>query len=179
MQRVIWIICGIILISLSAQLSINLNFNEAEIPVTGQTLAVIVVSMISRRSTGFISILMYLILGGLGLPVFADGNSGIEVLLGKTSGYLISFLLIPIIFASNSKFTWRKTFGSCFFGQLLATGLILFIGALVLSTFIGIPAAIKFGIRPFIIGGLIKILLGTLLVWGLTQLNFSEDSTIA
>ena len=76
-----------IIIAGLSQLTIPLGL----IPLTGQTFAVgLAVTFLGMR-TGTMSILIYLLLGLIGLPVFAGGASGIGVLFGPTGGYLIGF----------------------------------------------------------------------------------------
>lgn len=62
------------------------------VPLTLQTLAVMLTGAILGARRGFLAILLYIALGLVGLPVFANGASGFGVLLGPTGGYLLSFL---------------------------------------------------------------------------------------
>lgn len=77
-----------IIIAGLSQLTIPLGL----IPLTGQTFAIgLVVTFLGLR-TGTVSIIIYLLLGLIGLPVFAGGTSGIGILFGPTGGYLIGFI---------------------------------------------------------------------------------------
>ena len=72
--------------------AVSTNHPIRLIPLTGQTFAVgLAVTFLGMR-TGTMSILIYLLLGLIGLPVFAGGASGIGVLFGPTGGYLIGFI---------------------------------------------------------------------------------------
>lgn len=62
------------------------------VPLTLQTLAVLLTGAILGARRGFLAVLLYVALGLVGLPVFANGASGFAVLLGPTGGYLLSFL---------------------------------------------------------------------------------------
>lgn len=60
------------------------------VPVTLQVLAVLLAGGLLGRTWGAVSLLLYLLLGAAGLPVFAGGAAGVGVLLGPTGGYLLS-----------------------------------------------------------------------------------------
>lgn len=137
----------------------------ASIPITGQTLAVCLISLSCQRTLGFVIIGSYLLLGAIGLPIFAGGEAGWSHLTGKTSGYLWAFLLIPILFGVGRNGTlWLSSSWRILVANLFSTALILCSGALVLSSFIGLSAAVKYGMLPFLIGGVIKSILATLII---------------
>jgi biotin transport system substrate-specific component len=82
-----------VIIAFLSQLTIPLGL----IPLTGQTFAIgLAVTFLGMR-TGTMAILIYLLLGLIGLPVFAGGASGIGVLFGPTGGYLIGFIFNGLI----------------------------------------------------------------------------------
>ena len=67
------------------------------VPFTLQTFAVFcAVSMLGGKR-GFFAILVYMLLGAVGIPVFSGFKSGLGVLLGTTGGYLVGFLIIPLL----------------------------------------------------------------------------------
>lgn len=69
----------------------------AVIPFTLQTFAVFLTVLLLGGRRGTIAIAVYLLLGALGIPVFANFGAGIGYLLGATGGYAVGFLLIPLI----------------------------------------------------------------------------------
>ena len=73
---------GVLLICLGAMVSIDLTWKGGGIPITGQSLAVLVVGFVLGRKLGLLVIAIYLIAGLAGLPVFAKGASGIDTVLG-------------------------------------------------------------------------------------------------
>lgn len=79
------------LIAFLAQLSLPLPFSP--VPVTGQTLGVFLAGAILSKKTGTLAVFGYLLLGAVGLPVFARGGAGLAVFLGPTGGYLWGFVL--------------------------------------------------------------------------------------
>lgn len=61
------------------------------VPITLQTFGVLLTGAVLGAKRGFLAVLLYLALGAAGLPVFADGKSGLAVLVGPTGGYLAGF----------------------------------------------------------------------------------------
>ena len=84
---------GLLLICLGAMVSIDLPWKDGGIPITGQSLAVLVVGFVLGRKRGLLVIAIYLIAGLAGLPVFAKGASGIDTLMGSSGGFLYGFLV--------------------------------------------------------------------------------------
>lgn len=79
------------------------------VPVTLQTMAVCLISALFRAKRSTISILVYILLGAIGVPVFHNFTSGIGTVIGPTGGYMIGFLftaLIVGITASKSNKLW-------------------------------------------------------------------------
>lgn len=77
------------LTAILAWVQIPLPFSP--VPITGQTFGVMLAGSLLGAKTGFISMLLFLLLGIAGVPVFAGGRAGIGVLLGPTGGYLLAF----------------------------------------------------------------------------------------
>ena len=77
----------------AAQLSISLPESVSVAPITGQSLAVLLVAHLLKWKWGFLSTSAYLLLGLLGVPVFSDFSSGSEVVFGPTMGYFIGFII--------------------------------------------------------------------------------------
>lgn len=70
----------------------------ATVPFTLQTFAVFAVLGILGGRRGTVSVCIYILLGAIGIPVFAGFNGGIGVLLGTTGGYIIGFIFIGLIY---------------------------------------------------------------------------------
>ena len=77
------------IISVLSQMTIPFGL----VPLTGQTFAIGLTATFLGRKLGLISVVVYLLLGLIGLPVFSGMTGGIAVLFGPTGGYLIGFLL--------------------------------------------------------------------------------------
>jgi biotin transport system substrate-specific component len=124
------------------------------VPVTLQTLFVLLAGAVMKRSAAY-PVLLYLLLGCLGLPIFHNGLAGIGVLLGPTGGYLAGFVPAAVI-AGLAYETGSR--GVRIAGLFAAGLLILASGTLWLSysADLALPAAFAAGFLPFIIGDSLK-----------------------
>ena len=84
---------GAAIIAVLAQVTIPLPL----IPITGQTLAVGIIVTILGTRLGTLSVLLYILLGAAGLPVFSGMSGGLGILVGPTGGYIVGFLATAII----------------------------------------------------------------------------------
>ncbi|BET34342.1 biotin transporter BioY [Wolbachia pipientis] len=130
-------------------------------PITLQTLGLILVGLKFNRRTAFYSVLTYLSLGAAGFPVFANFSSGYHIFLGPTGGYLIGCLAAVMVMNKvnellNSKY---KSFVCNSLSCLAGTAVIFICGVSWLSVYFGLERAIMVGVLPFILPGLVKIFL--------------------
>ena len=160
---------GSAVMALSAKLSVPFF----PVPVTLQSLAVLLIAAAFGSRLGAAAMALYLIEGALGLPVFAGTPAlglGLPYLMGPTGGYLLGY--IPAAFAIGF-FAERGAARSMpqLLGAMTLGHVILFAtGYAWLAHLVGAEAAWVGGVLPFIIGTLVKTLLGALLVpsvWGL------------
>jgi len=138
----------------------------ANVPFTLQTFAVFAAVLLLGARGALLSIMSYLLLGAVGVPVFAGFKGGTGILLGNTGGYLIGFIFIPLIC-----FGVEKIFGR----NLIFTVPALIIGLLVCYTFgtawfihvstnaVTVRQALKWCVIPFIIPDLAKLALAMVL----------------
>ena len=80
----------------------------AAVPFTLQTFAVFCVLGLLGGKRGTVSILVYILLGAIGLPVFSGFNGGIGALLGTTGGYIIGFIFVGLIYWGAEKLFGTK-----------------------------------------------------------------------
>jgi biotin transport system substrate-specific component len=171
------VVGGAALTALLAQVSIQLW----PVPVTGQTLAVLLVGATLGMTRGGASLALYAVLGLAGLPVFApepDGShvTGLTVLAAPSFGYILGFVASAAVVGWLSERTWDRRFL-----KALAT----FIGGSVVVFAFGLPwlavslqlylaQTYQFGLEPFIVGGAIKSVIAALLLpaawWGADKL---------
>jgi biotin transport system substrate-specific component len=155
------VLLGTLLISASANIPLNVPLFATEIPGTWQTFMVLVFAYATNRWYGFLAVLLYLIIGGLGLPVFADGSFGWEVLIGNTGGYLFGFAVAAFVVGwFGERENWQTNFGKSLIAMTIGTAIILILGTTFLGVKIGFGDALKYGFYPFLLGAVIKIVLG-------------------
>ena len=154
-----------------AQCTINLDWHDLQIPISGQSFAVLVVGMLLGRKYGLVSILLYLLLGALGLPFFADGTSGWEVFTKGSAGFLIGFAIGAFVVGWLADIGWRKSFAKALLAMTIGTGLIVGSGVLWLTYLYGWAKALEYGFYPFVWGAVAKIIIGAVVVWGFDKLR--------
>jgi biotin transport system substrate-specific component len=151
-----------LLLAVSAQFKIPLY----PVPVTGQTLVVLLIGMTYGLRLGGITIATYLFEGALGLPVFAGGAAGAAVLMGPTAGYLFGFLLAAIAMGHFAERGMGRTVVSTIAAMVIGNCVIYLCGALWLANFIGFGQAIAAGVLPFLYGDALKLVVAAgLMPW--------------
>lgn len=153
------ILAGTILIAVSAQLRIYLPNDP--IPVTGQTFAVLLAGGALGFRRGIASTTLYLLLGLVGLPVFAGGRNGVEVVLGVSGGYIVGFILAAAIVGRLAELGWDRHLLGSVGAMVLGSFLIYLVGVPWLAVTAGQPVdwAIANGLTPFLLGDALKIAL--------------------
>jgi len=151
---------GSAFIALLAQVAIPLPFSP--VPITGQTFAVLLVGALLGRARGGLSVLLYLLEGAAGLPVFAGGTAGLARLLGPTGGYLVGFVVAAAVVGFLAQRGWDRKVGSTALAMLVGNAFIYLFGLPWLAHFVGAEKAVSLGLLPFIPGDLVKLALAAL-----------------
>lgn len=168
------IVGGSLVVGLSAQIALPLAFSP--VPITGQTLAVLLVGALMGRVRGGVVMLLYLAEGVAGLPVFAGGGAGAAHLLGPTGGYLVGFVAAATVTGYLAERGWDRRFGTTLAAMLLGTVAIYAVGLTWLGLFTGTENLLAMGLYPFVPGAIVKIIVAAALVpqgWGLLGLRKS------
>ena len=155
------------LMALSSRLSLPLPFTP--VPVTGQTLAVLLLSGLLGMRMAISVQLLYLAQGLAGLPVFAPGATwGFARLLGPTGGYLAGFVAAAAIVGWMADRGYGKRLGSALVMVLSGNLAILAVGVPWLKWVMQVDwgQAVTLGMWPFLIGDLYKIVLAAMLLPG-------------
>jgi len=157
---------GVFLLFLTTQIIIPLE----PVPITLQTVGVMLIGLTFTRKVAIQSVMLYLALGLAGVPVFTHFSGGFYKLMGPTGGYLVGFLMTVVCMTTLRKY-WNNSNGFYIALNCLVGTLVIFCcGIGWLSYLIGFEAAIKGGLIPFIIPGCIKIAVLALAVrylkWG-------------
>lgn len=128
------------------------------VPITLQTVMVLLSGAMLGANYGALAMIIYLLLGAIGLPVFSGGSSGIGVLLGPTGGFLLSF---PVAAFVIGKLARKEKLTSLFLAMFVGTLIIYIFGAIqgAIVTHLGLIAIFTGWILPFVIGDVIKLLL--------------------
>jgi biotin transport system substrate-specific component len=171
-----FVITGVAFLSLLAQIAIPVP--GSPVPVTGQTLGVLLLATSYGATLGTTTFFTYLLVGALGAPVFANGGSGIERIVGATGGYLVGMLLTSAMLGYLGGRKWDQKFRTALPAMLLGNALTFGLGLLWLHQYTGKDWAwtISAGFTPFIIGEILKIAIaGTSLplIWQFVQRKIS------
>jgi len=149
------ILCGMFaaITGVASQISIPIQPE----PFTMQVLAVYLSGIILGCKKGFISQLIYVALGAIGAPVFANFKGGIQAIVGPTGGFIIAFPLMALIIGYFSQESENKF--KLAFGLILSLILCYTMGTVQLSIVTGmsISKAVKVAVVPFVAFDLIKI----------------------
>lgn len=175
------IVGGTLLLTLLAQVVVPM----VPVPITGQSLGVLLIGAALGMRRAVASVLLYLGIGAAGVPVFA-GGVGIATLLGPTGGYLWSFVAAAAVVGFLSERQWDRKFAKALVAFFVGHLIIFAIGVTWLACMIGIKPAIASGLVPFIPGMLIKTLIATSLLpvlWAFSPLGHAaadeQDQTAA
>ena len=145
-----------LLTALLAQVSIPVA--GSPVPITGQTLAVVLTAAALGPARGLAGQGLYLVLGAIGLPFYAGASGGLDVVWGATGGYLIGFLpaayLVGLAARQGQDRRISRALPLFALGQLV----IFAIGVPWLAVVANLSAAeaISAGFTPFIVGGVVK-----------------------
>lgn len=160
------IVGGAVLTALMAQVVVPVP--GSPVPITGQTLAVLLVAASIGPVRGSASMGVYLLGGLVGLPFYSEGSSGFTTAFGATGGYLLAFVpaayLIGLAAARGAD-------------RRIASALLLFVAGQLLIFAVGVPwlaastgmnasQALAAGLYPFLLGGLVKAVIAAVTLPG-------------
>lgn len=134
------------------------------VPITLQTLFVILAGAVLGPYFGTLSMIVYVLLGLIGLPVFSQGQSGLGVLFGPTGGYLVGFILCAFVVGLIVSVKKKPGFWWYCLAMAVGTLVIYACGIAQLSVVAHMPLdrALIFGALPFVPGDIIKIIVASL-----------------
>jgi biotin transport system substrate-specific component len=162
LRSVILIALGTALLTASAKINLPLPY----VPMTLQTLVVLVIGAAYGWRLGAMTVMVYLAEGAMGLPVFAGPVGGLAPLMGPTAGYLVGFVAAAVITGWLSERGWDRSTPLLFVAMGLGHIIILGCGFawLAFGVRLGVEKAWLVGIAPFIVASVIKNALGALAV---------------
>ena len=154
LRRAVGIGLGALCVAVAAQVTVPVPMNP--VPMTLQPLAVLAVGGLLGGPSGLAALVTYLVLGILGLPVFAGGSGGIVHLMGPTGGYLLAFPLAAGLVGAlvGQRFGVLRVLAACALGMV-----VIHVGGVAqLAILTGDPArAFRIGFVPFLTGDLLKV----------------------
>lgn len=192
-RHLLMVVMGTLLIILGARISFYLPGNPL-VPITLQTFGVLFSGALLGFRRGILAVLLYLLIGVIGLPVFAyDAQTasyaaGLDtiagwrdgsVVLGATGGYLIGFLVAGALVGRLAELGWDRHLGGSLAALLLGNAVIYVVGVpwLALAASLDTQQALEFGLLPFIPGDLVKLALAAALLplgWWMVRQRSSE-----
>ena len=144
--------------SIALTISAHVKIPFYPVPVTMQTLVVLLIGMSYGPRLGAVTIAAYLAQGAMGLPVFASG-AGLLYMAGPTGGYLAGFLAASIVMGALAQRGWGKTAASTALAMIIGNLVIYTLGVAWLANLFGMSVAINAGVLPFLYGDALKIVI--------------------
>ena len=168
LKKVFLALIGSIILAISSKIKIPFY----PVPMTMQTLVVLMIGIVFGWKLGLATVSLYLLEGIIGLPVFSgtpENGIGLIYFTGPTMGYLLGFLVAVYI---SGKFDYNSNLIKNFLKLLLATSFIYLLGMAWLGNLIGWDKPIfQLGAQPFLLAELFKILIATFLINQIKKIN--------
>lgn len=133
------------------------------VPITGQTLGVLLVGMLLGSRKGAASLLLYLAQGAAGLPFFSAGGGPLR-LVGPTGGYLLGFMMAAFLVGALSQRGWDRSAWKTALAMAVGNLVIYVCGLMWLARFVPAESLIEIGLLPFLLGDAVKIGLAVMLL---------------
>ena len=162
-RDLVLVLTGALFIYLTSRVAIPIPGNP--IPITGQTFGVLLVGGALGLRRGFAAVSLYVLLGVVGLPFFAEGKGGISVIWGASGGYLIGFVAMGAVVGRLAELGWDRKFVGAL-GAMLVGSVVLYAIALPwLKNVTGMSwqETIQTGLVPFLLGDALKAVLAAVL----------------
>ncbi|WP_439593181.1 biotin transporter BioY [Microbacterium sp.] len=174
------VLAGAALVAVLAQVSIPLW----PVPITGQTLGVIVVGAALGARRGAAALVTYMLIGLAGLPVFADFIGSLAAVAKPSFGFVIGFVFSAYVAGWFAERAWDRRPVLAFAGFAAASAVPFVFGipymAVVLNVVMGLDLSfvqiLEAGLFPFIVGGLVKAAIAALAIPGAWALVRRADA---
>lgn len=163
LENILVVGLGVLLLSGLAQIVIPLPWTP--VPITGQTFGVALTALMWGRKRALAIILNYVLLGAMGLPIFAIAK------LGPTVGYLVGMVFSAYAMGALADLGWTKTFGRTYCAGFIGSMITFICGVIGLSFFLPTSGADRLaelltaGLVPFLPGDFIKTLLASTIAY--------------
>ena len=156
LRQLLLVVGGAAFVGLAAQISIPLPFTP--VPVTGQTFAVLLAGAALGSMRGVLSMLLYAVAGGLGMPWFAGGASGFGA---PSMGYVVGFVLAAFVVGRLAERGFTRTPARTAVAMVVGNLVIYAVGLVWLKYALGTDwvKTASLGLTPFLIGDALKVAL--------------------
>jgi biotin transport system substrate-specific component len=160
-RHMVLIAAGTLFIILTTQVHVALE----PVPITGQTFGVLVAGCALGFRRGATSVALYVLLGAIGLGVFAEHKSGVDIILGSSGGYIVGFIVAGALVGRLAELGWDRHIGGSFGAMLLGEIVIFAIGLPWLKAVGGFSWAdtVAYGLTPFLAWDALKLTAAALL----------------
>lgn len=169
-RQVLMVAAGILLLAVAAKIKVPMW----PVPITMGTFAVLAIGAAYGARLGLVTILGYMIVGALGLDVFAGSSAqtfGLTYMMGGTGGYLVGYVLATVVLGVLAQRGWDRSVGWMALAMLMGNAVIYLPGLAWLGQLYGWDKPIlQWGLTPFLIGDLIKLALAAVLLPGIWKL---------
>lgn len=167
-KQAVLVVLGIAILAIAAKIKIPMW----PVPVTMGTFAVLTLGAAYGARLGLVTILGYMLIGALGMDVFAGSSAekhGLTYMMGGTGGYLVGYVLATLALGSFARLGWDRSFVRMAAAMLIGNVLIYVPGLIWLGQLYGWDQPIlQWGLTPFLIGDALKLALAAVvlpLVW--------------
>jgi len=165
-KQAVMVLLGIMALALTAKVQVFIPGNP--VPITLTTFGVLTIGAAYGARLGLLTIVGYLVIGALGLDVFAGSSAekaGLVYMMGGTGGYLVGYALAAMALGYAARLGWDRSVARMALAMLIGTALIYIPGLLWLHQFSsGWEQTLAWGITPFLIGDALKLGLAALLL---------------
>jgi biotin transport system substrate-specific component len=158
---------GVCLLTLSAKVQVPFW----PVPMTMQTLVVLMLGMAYGAKLGAGTVIAYLLVGAAGFPVFAgtpERGIGLAYMMGPTGGFLLGFVAAAWVTGVMAERGWDRSVLRCAVAMLAGTVMIFLFGLAALIPVVGLARAVEMGFLPFLASSTLKAGLGAVampLLW--------------
>ena len=159
-KEITYILSAILMMAALSRITIPL----LPVPVTGQTLGVLLTGIMLGRKRALAAMITYIAIGLIGFPVFANGAFGLATLIGPTGGYLLGFIPAAYVMGYFADKGWYKHIVTALLSLIIGHAIVFAIGLLWLSIFAGWSNVMAVGFVPFLPGAAIKTLVALALI---------------
>ncbi len=165
-RNVVLVALGVLFTALLAQVSVPVP--GSPVPVTGQTLAVVLTAASLGPARGVAVQVVYILTALVGLPFYSEASGGWDVVVGATGGYVFGFIPAAYLIGLAARHGADRRFRTSVPLFVAGQAVVFAVGVpwLALATGMSAGQALEAGFYPFILGGLIKAAIASAVLGG-------------